>query len=144
MNRVYADVSNFRAPYDDGGLTLTGLGAAWPAGRSYHDVSNYRAPYDSGYFQSNSLFGLGGVQHIPESELRIMPPKVQRYIRSGEPVGTFRRDMGAASAQIPRLVWGLGGAAALALGYFSYKRHKKAQKRGQMVANRRRRRARRR
>lgn len=148
MRRVYTDVANFRAPYDDGGLTLTGLGAQWPRGRSYQDVSNYRAPYDAGFFQQNALFGLGGVAHVPESELRLMPPAVQRYLRFGEPVGTVRRDLGAASAQVPRWGWGLGAAAALLLTYRAYKRHEKRSRKGrggtytgaerQLAANRKR------
>ncbi len=125
MRRVYTGIANFRAPYDDAGLTLTGLGADWPAGRSYHDVSNYLAPYDTGYFQDNALFGLGGVQRMPETEVRMLPPKVQRYVRFGEPVGTIRRDLAASSAQVPRWVWGLGAAVALVLAYRSYKRHQK-------------------
>jgi hypothetical protein len=125
MRRVYTGIANFRAPYDDGGLTLTGLGAAWPQGRSYHDVSNYLAPYDTGYFQANALFGLGGVQRLPETEVRMLPPKVQRYVRAGEPVGTVRRDLAAASAQVPRWVWGIGAALALYLAYRSYQQHQK-------------------
>jgi len=136
VRRVYAEVANFRAPFDSSALTLTGLGRTWPAGRSYQDVSNYRTPYDGGYFQSNSLFGLGGVRQIPEPELRLMPPKVQRYLRSGEPVGTVRRDLGAASAQVPRLVWGAGAAGALVLAYYSYRKHKRAEKRAVLSPNR--------
>jgi hypothetical protein len=138
VRRVYTDVANFRAPYDGGSLTLTGLGRTWPAGRSYQDVSNYRAPYDSGYFQSNSLFGLGAVQ-MSEEKLRLMPVKVQRYLRSGEPVGTMRRDLGAASAQIPRLVWGASAVGASVLAYYSWKKYKRSRRYQELTANRRRR-----
>ena len=143
MRRVYTSTAHFRAPYDGGSLTLTGLGA-WPSGRSYHDVSNYRAPYDTGYFQSNSMMGLG---QLPESEVRILPPKFQRYVRSGEPMGSFLRDMGTASAQVPRWIWGVGAAVALGMTYWSYKKFKKSKPEpepAQMASNRRRRFARRR
>lgn len=33
----------------------------WPKGRAYFDVSNFRAPYDQGFYQRNALFGLGAV-----------------------------------------------------------------------------------
>lgn len=138
MRRVYTSTAYFRAPFDGGSLTLTGLGSSWPRGRSYHDVSNLRAPYDSGYFQSGAMMGLG---QLPEAEVRILPPKFQRYVRSGEPMGTFRRDLGVASAQVPRLVWGIGGALAGLMCWYSYKKFKKQGKRApvaseQMSANR--------
>ena len=31
----------------------------WKPGRQYLNISNFRAPYDNGYFQNNQLFGLG-------------------------------------------------------------------------------------
>lgn len=80
MKRVYADTSDFRAPFDSPNLSLSGspdgLGGdpryapapgypkgqvvtQWPRGRRYYDTSNFRAPYDDGYYQDNTLFGLG-------------------------------------------------------------------------------------
>lgn len=49
------------------------------------------------------------------SDLRSMPlpPALERYLQTGAPMSTFRRDLGAATAQVPR--WGY---ALLALGAF--------------------------
>jgi hypothetical protein len=57
MRRIYTDLSRFRSPLIGGPLTLTGLGAGWPAGRSYYSTHRYLSPYQEGYFQSNDLSG---------------------------------------------------------------------------------------
>jgi hypothetical protein len=116
--RIYADVSDFRAPFDSPNLTLTGLGAS----RGYADISQYRQPYRQGFFQNNHLFGLGAG---PEDRKTSFPDKLRVYVDTGEEMGTVRRDLAAASAQIPRAVWfGLAGVAGL-MTYLSYKKFKK-------------------
>lgn len=94
MKRIYTDVSNFRAPYDD--VHFAGLGAShqWPAGRQVFDISNYRTPYDEGYFQDNSLFGFG-------------------YDPGGGAVAPPLPD--AAPPTTPGWVYWVGGLAAVAL-----------------------------
>lgn len=124
-HRLYADVSDFRSPFQSPNLTLTGLGRA----HSYREISNFRAPYDDGYFQNNTLFGLGapatGSGTDVEYQTQAFPEKLRLYVEAGDPMGTLRRDLASVSAQIPRLAWfGIAAGASL-LGYFSYKRHKK-------------------
>jgi hypothetical protein len=48
------------------------------------------------------------------SDLRALPlpPALERYLQTGAPMSTIRRDLGAATAQIPR--WGFGVLAAVA------------------------------
>lgn len=128
MRRVYADTSAFRSPYSSPNLTLTGLGAAWPPGRSYQDVSHFVAPYRTGMFQSNQLFGLGDT--MPQQTIARLPPELQRYVVSGEPMGTFRRDLSAASSQVPRWAYAILMVGTGYMGYRSYKAWKKARKGG--------------
>lgn len=124
MRRVYADVSDFRAPYDSPTLTLTGLGdpTRWPNGRRYYDISNFRAPYDEGYFQNNQLFGLGA---SPAQNRALFPEALRRYVETGEPMPAWRRDLAAASAQVPRWTWMVGAGVMLTIAYMSYKAHNK-------------------
>ena len=44
MRRTYADVSDWRAPFDS--AVLQGLGVV---SRHYADIANFRAGYDDGY-----------------------------------------------------------------------------------------------
>jgi hypothetical protein len=117
---LYVDPSKFRAPLNYPNLTLTGLGEAlqktWPKGRSYVDVSRFEAPYLSYEFQNNSLFGLG--DPMPTQPL---PDDLQSYLKTGMPMGTMKRDLGSALAQVPRLVWGI---FAMGAGYMTYKVYK--------------------
>jgi hypothetical protein len=115
--RTYADTSNFRAPFD--AAVLQGLGTVV---RSYQDVANFRAGYDDGYFQDNSLFGLGAVT-VPS--MSAAPAALRRYLEAGAPMPTWRRDLGAATNQIPRWAWGLMAVGALALAYRGFKAAKK-------------------
>lgn len=60
MRRVYADISDFRAPFDSPQLDMAGLGEEYPSAHRYFDIANFRAPYDHRlFFQDNTLFGLG-------------------------------------------------------------------------------------
>jgi hypothetical protein len=163
-------------------VPFQGLGASWPAGRSYWDVSQFRAPYNQGYYQNNDLRGLGeatapapgacadgsgnwlplpkpdgGVQMIcPSSpywkkavyyhyllKLRHLesmgavpaslakaidqnaPPDVKRFLLAGEPVPTTARDMTLPFNQVPRWAYGVLAVAAAGVSYASYKRFKK-------------------
>ena len=115
--RTYADTSNWRAPFD--AAVLSGLGIV---SRSYQDVSNFRAA-DDGYFQDNSLFGLGTSPTYAGSPASY-PPAFRRYLDAGAPMPTWRRDLGAATNQIPQWAWGLMAVAALALAYRGFKAHK--------------------
>lgn len=117
--RIYADVSDFRAPFDSPNLTLTGLGAVRQHG--YMEISNYRAPYDNGYFQNNQLFGLGAA---PEDNKAGFPDKLRVFVETGEEMGTIRRDAAAASAQVPRWAWFGVAAVSGLMTYFSYKKYK--------------------
>jgi hypothetical protein len=103
MNRIYTDVSNFRAPYDN--VMFAGLGEPkWPAGRSYWDTSNYRAPYDNGYFQDNSLYGLSADPTPPGAAV---PPEAM-------PTGP----------RVPTWAWITGAAAAVAVVGYALTRRK--------------------
>lgn len=123
MRRSYVDTSAFRSPYSAPTLTLTGVGA-WPPGRSYYSIANFLAPYEDFMLNPQSLFGLGA-EAVPQEALMRLPPKFRRYVVSGEPIGTFRRDLSAAGAQVPRLVYGLLMVGAGYMGYRSYKHWKK-------------------
>jgi len=61
MSRKYIGMQSFRSPFI--GVPFQGLGAAWPPGRMYGDVSNFRAPYDDGYYtdMGRTPDGLGDV-----------------------------------------------------------------------------------
>ena len=136
MAHRYVSTADFRAPYDAPTLALQGLGndwdRRWPRGRSYQSTANFRAPYDNGYYQNNSLFGLGAAQ-LPEQARLLalpLPAAFQRFVTTGEPMPSWKRDLGGASAQVPRLAWG-GAAVVLAgLGYWSYRSWKKKKKGG--------------
>lgn len=119
MRRAYVDVSKFRNPFNYPNLTLTGLGSepgvrgSWPKGRSYVDTSRFQSPYNDYYFQDNSMFGLGAA---PPSQP--LPPRLEAFLQTGQPMSTARRDLGSALAQVPRLVWGVGFAVS---GWVAYK-----------------------
>lgn len=117
MSRQYVSTASFRAPFND--AVLQGLGAVR---RDYLDVANFRAGYDDGYFQDNSLFGLGAVT-VPN--VSAAPVAFRRYLEAGAPMPTWRRDLGAATNQIPRWAWGLMAVGALALAYGGFKAAKK-------------------
>lgn len=126
MIRGYVDTSKFRGPYAAPGLMMSGLGSAWPARRQMYDVSNFMAPYDEYYFQDNQLLGLGAAAQVSDAELAAMPDEVRRYLVTGEPMGTLRRDLGAASAQIPRWTWAILMVGGGYMTYRSYQAWKKA------------------
>lgn len=111
MKRTYVSTADFRAPFDS--AVLSGMGAV---SRHYMDVANFRAGYDNGYFQDNSLFGLGA---LPAAAVTpgALPVAFRRYVEAGVPMPSWRRDLGAATSQIPRWVWGLCAVGALALAY---------------------------
>lgn len=130
MAHRYVSVAEFRAPYAS--VAFQGLGEnwdrPWPRGRSYEDVSNFRAAYDDGYFQDNTLFGLGDLAATEAQVGAQFPAAFRRFITTGEPMPGWRRDLAAASAQVPQLAWG-GIAVGLAgLAYWSYRSWKKAKK----------------
>ena len=58
------------------------------------------------------------------SELRAMPlpGALERYLATGAPMPSFRRDLGAMSAQVPRLVYGGAALLAIVLAAKSYRK----------------------
>lgn len=53
-------------------------------------------------------------------------PRAQRtYLEGGARPGTFFRDLGTASNQVPQLVWLLVGSGLVALGYYVYRKQSK-------------------
>ena len=119
------------------GAVLQGLGASeilppWPKGRSYHDTGFFRSPYANlNYFQDGSLLGLGAPPStIAASIDAAAPPHTKRYLLSGEPVPRLENNVSLPFNQVPRLAYGLIAATAAALGYVSYKRHKKGKAAG--------------
>jgi hypothetical protein len=52
-----------------------------------------------------------------------LPEGLEAYVRTGAPMSSIKRDLGAAMAQVPRVVWGLGAVVA---GYVAYKAWKAA------------------
>ena len=120
VRRTYADVSDWRAPFDS--AVLQGLGVV---SRHYADIANFRAGYDDGYFQDNSLLGLGVVT-VPS--MAAAPVAFRRYLEAGAPMPSWRRDLGAATNQIPRWAWGLMAVGALALAYRGFKAAKAEKK----------------
>lgn len=121
MKRVYADTSSFRAPFDD--AVLQGLGSVR---RDYMSIANFRAGYDEGYFQDNTLFGLGATPNITAA-----PVAFRRFVETGAPMSTWRRDLGSASNQVPRWAWLVLGAGALALAYRGFKNAKSSKKKSE-------------
>jgi hypothetical protein len=61
--------------------------------------------------------GMGAVTDAP------LPADLQRYLQTGAPMGTLKRDLGSALAQVPALAWGAG---ALVAGFIAYKAWKAA------------------
>lgn len=123
MKRVYASTADFRAPFDS--AVLSGMGAV---SRHYMDVANFRAGYDNGYFQDNSLFGLGAVPPAAITQTSALPVAFRRYVETGVPMASWRRDLGAATNQVPRWAWGLIAVGALALAYRSWPKKSAAAK----------------
>lgn len=62
------------------------------------------------------------------SDLRAMPlpGALERYLATGAPMSVWRRDLGAATAQIPRWVYGVGAALAVVFGARAYTRWRDA------------------
>ena len=62
------------------------------------------------------------------SDLRALPlpPALERYLQTGAPMSTLRRDLGAATAQIPRWGYGLLALAAFLLAGSAYRRWRDA------------------
>lgn len=58
--------------------------------------------------------GPATTQQLPPPAVSALPQDVQRYVRSGQPMNTVRRDLSTALNQVPPLVW--GGVALLAFG----------------------------
>jgi hypothetical protein len=114
VKRTYASTADFHAPFDS--AVLQGLGTVQ---RDYLSIANFRAGYDEGYFQDNSLFGLGA------TNVALAPPAFRRFVDAGAPMPTWRRDLGAATSQIPRWAWALLAAGALGLAYRGFKTAKK-------------------
>jgi hypothetical protein len=54
-----------------------------------------------------------------------LPEPMERYISIGEPMSTWRRDLGSAMGQVPRGVYGAGIVLTLFLAHRAYKRWKK-------------------
>ena len=54
-----------------------------------------------------------------------LPEEMERYISIGQPMSTWRRDLGSAMGQVPRLVYGAGIALSLFMARRAYKRFKK-------------------
>lgn len=133
--RVMAEIAASYAPFTY--AVLQGLGdgplsplpaGVWPKGRTYWSTAHFRAPYDEfGYLQDNTLQGLGAPPGtLPSAIASNAPPQVKRFILSGEPVPTLRRDATLPFNQIPRWLYAVGAVGALAVSYVSYKKFKKA------------------
>ena len=58
------------------------------------------------------------------SDLRALPlpGSLERYLATGAPMSTIRRDLGAATAQIPRWAYGALAGVAILLGAKAYTR----------------------
>ena len=102
----------------------------WPPGRRYFDVSNFRAPYDEGYYQDNSLQGDAPnmVRNMNLSDRS--PPDVRRFLNSGTPIAEWKRDVLVPFNQIHPWVYGGIGVVALGLSYLSYRKFKKEHGKG--------------
>jgi len=62
------------------------------------------------------------------SDLRALPlpGSLERYLATGAPMPSYKRDLGAATAQIPRWGYGLGAVLAILLGAKAYTRWRDA------------------
>jgi len=62
------------------------------------------------------------------SDLRALPlpPALERYLQTGAPMSTLRRDLGAATAQIPRWGYGILALVAFLLSGSAYRRWRDA------------------
>lgn len=89
-------------------------------GFSQDDVRRFLAERSARIQARRAQAGLGDAA----SDLKQLPlpGPLERYLATGAPMGTFRRDLGAATAQIPRLVYGLGAVLAVLFGAKAYKR----------------------
>ena len=54
-----------------------------------------------------------------------LPEEMERYINIGQPMSTWRRDLGSAFAQVPRYVYGAGIVLSLFMAHRAHKRWKK-------------------
>lgn len=55
-----------------------------------------------------------------------LPGALARYLTTGAPMPTWKRDLGAMSAQVPRLVYGALAAASLFFASRAYRRWRDA------------------
>ncbi len=62
------------------------------------------------------------------SDLRALPlpPALERYLQTGAPMSTLRRDFGAATAQVPRWGYGVLALVAFLLAGSAYRRWRDA------------------
>ena len=59
-----------------------------------------------------------------------LPDSQVDYLTTGEEPGTFLRDLGGVSNQLPRWSWFVMGGTCLLLGGLAYRRHKQEKKSG--------------
>jgi hypothetical protein len=79
--------------------------------------------YPTGQPDPATLINLG--QYDPRDYLT----RAQRsYLEGGARPGTFFRDLGTASNQVPQLVWLLVGSSLLGLGYYVYRKQSKSRR----------------
>ena len=60
--------------------------------------------------------------------LEDMPARQREYLEGGERPGTFLRDLGTASNQVPRWVWIAVGVLFLGMAYYTHRKREKAKK----------------
>lgn len=65
--------------------------------------------------------------HLGEISVKTLPlpESLERYVNIGQPMPTWRRDLGSAFSQVPRLVYGAGIVVSLFMAHRAYKRWKK-------------------
>ena len=59
-----------------------------------------------------------------------LPPELERYLASGVPMASWRRDLGAVSAQVPRWVYGALAALSVLVAAKAYRNWRDAQPKG--------------
>jgi hypothetical protein len=66
-------------------------------------------------------------RHLGEISVKTLPlpEAMERYVNIGQPMPSWRRDLGSAFAQVPRVVYGAGIALSLFMAHRAYKRWKK-------------------
>jgi hypothetical protein len=97
----------------------------WKPGRQYLNISNFRAPYDNGYFQNNQLFGLGEFLASVKQEVASTEAAAQAASAPPPSAAESQADAEGKMLGNTLVILGIGLAVGVAAGYGIWKSGKK-------------------